>query len=68
MSYSYLEQIQNKIKAAWQDSDPTVKWHQLELIQRDIIRTWRNNRVHSDDAIDLLDEALAAFTKRGRSF
>ena len=53
------------IQAAWMSRSIKVEWLLLETTLRQILKNYKDNHLNPTDALMLVDEAVAAFTKRG---
>jgi hypothetical protein len=61
---TFLPGIKRAIDAAWEGS-ARMDWLGLETIQRDIFDALKNDEITERRALCLINEAIAAFTKRG---
>lgn len=64
------EIVLNTIEAQWDNdthrrSGARMDWIGMESLLRNIIRLYRYGRADGDEAISLVDDAMAAFTRRG---
>jgi hypothetical protein len=61
---TFLPGIMRAINTAWDGESIKVDWLKLETVQRDIFEALKNNEITERHALSLINEAIAAFTRR----
>jgi hypothetical protein len=59
------KEIQYLISREWEGGGRKVNWQELETIIRAVLRHANKGSIRDGDALVLIDEAIAAYTRRG---
>lgn len=63
--YDTIATIELAIEARWQVDSPLMQWNAMEGVLRSILKRVQAESISHMHAIALIDEAIAAFTRRG---
>jgi len=62
---SILSGIQRALDKAWQTRSPKMEWLMMETVQRDVFDALKADEITERQALSLINDSIAAFTRRG---
>lgn len=57
--------LKDVVEQQWTGRALTVNWLELEQVHRTILHEYKNGRFTAEQALKWMDEAIAAYTRRG---